>query len=112
MLRKHLTFPEDRYINFCYILGLMLERRRLLAQKHSVQEVSSGRTIIIYEHTGTGETFLIKDPHLTLSQVDKVQAQVKEILDSEEEARKAQDEQKDDEQSAEGENQTQEEANK
>ncbi len=108
LLRKYLNFREARYINFCYILALMLERRRILSAKHTVEEDSSGKTLIIYEHAKTGETLIVMDPHLTLSQVAQVQAQVKEILDSEREAREAKEKQEDEKQSEEGESQTQE----
>jgi hypothetical protein len=112
LLRKYLTFPEPRYVNFCYILALMLERRRLLSPKHTVQEAASGKTIIIYEHAKTGETILIKDPHLTMSQIGKVQVQVKEILDSEQKAREAEQPEPDTEISAASQDQTQEESEK
>jgi len=83
LLRKYLDFREPKYVNFCYILALMLERRRVLSPKHTVEESPSSKTLIIYEHTRTGETFIIMDPQLTLSEVAQVQAQVKDILDSE-----------------------------
>jgi len=99
LLRKYLALSDRRYVNFCYILALMLERRRVLSQKHVIEEDrrppvglsegKRGRTIIVYEHAKTGETFLIEDPHLTLSQIEEVQVQVKEILDSEQKAQEA-----------------------
>jgi len=49
---------------------------------------------------------IVMDPHLTLSRVAQVQAQVKEILDSEQEAREAQEKQEEDEQPAESERET------
>ncbi len=110
LLRKYLDFREPKYVNFCYILALMLERRRILSAKHTVEEDPSGKTLIIYEHAKTDETLIVMDPHLTLSQVAQVQAQVKEILDSEQKAREAQEKQEDEEQCAEGEDQMQEEA--
>jgi hypothetical protein len=94
LLRKYLDSTEPKHINFRYILALMLERRRVLIQKHTIQESPSGKTLIVYEHAKTGETLLIEDPHLTLSQTGEVQAQVKEILDSEEKAKEAQQTQK------------------
>lgn len=112
LLRKYLDFREAKYVNFCYILALMLERRRILSQRHTVEEEASGKTLIIYEHTRTGETLIIMDPHLTLSQVAQVQEQVKEILDSEQKARDAEQKQEDQEQSPEGENKTEEEPQK
>ncbi len=109
LLRKYLDFSERRHVNFCYILGLMLERRRVLSEKHTIEEDPSGKTIIVYEHARTGESFLIEDPHLSLSLISEVQEQVKEILDSEQEAREAEEKQEDQEPSTPGENRIQEE---
>jgi len=89
LLRKYLHSPEPKHINFCYILALMLERRRVLSQKHTIREDPSGKTLLVYEHARTGETFIILDPHLDLSRIGKVQAQVKEILDAEQKAQEA-----------------------
>jgi hypothetical protein len=89
LLRKYLHSTEPKHIHFCYILAVMLERRRVLSQKHTIEEDPSGRTLLVYEHTKTGETFIILDPHLELSTISKVQAEVKEILDAEQKAQEA-----------------------
>lgn len=110
LLRKYLDLSEPKHVNFRYILALMLERRRVLSQKHTVDEDPSGRTLLVYEHTRTGETFLIEDPRLSLSKIDQVQAQVKEILDSEEKPKEAEPTQETTEQTSEAQDQTEEES--
>jgi hypothetical protein len=89
LLRKYLHSPDPKHVKFCYILALMLERRRVLSQKHTIQEDPSGKTLLVYEHNKTGETFIVIDPHLELSKIGKVQAEVKEILDAEQKAQEA-----------------------
>ena len=89
LLRKYLHSPDPKHVNFCYILALMLERRRVLSQKHTIQEDPSGKTLLVYEHGKSGETFIVIDPHLDLSRIGKVQAEVKEILDAEQKAQEA-----------------------
>ncbi len=110
LLRKYLDSSKPKYVNFRYILALMLERRRVLSQKHTVDEDPSGKTIVVYEHVRTGETFLIEDPHLSLSRIDEVQEQVKEILDSEEKPKEAEPTQETTEQTSEAQDQTEEES--
>lgn len=112
LLRKYIRFREPKYINFCYILGLMLERRRILLPKHTVEEDPSGKTLIIYEHAKTGETLIIMDPHLTLSQVAQVQAQLKEILDSEQKEGESEEKRQDKEESIRADQQSQGEPEK
>jgi hypothetical protein len=89
LLRKYLHSPDPKHGNFCYILALMLERRRVLSQKHTIQEDPSGKTLLVYEHSKSGETFIVIDPHLDLSRIGKVQVEVKEILDAEQKAQEA-----------------------
>lgn len=89
LLRKYLHSPEPKHAHFCYILAIMLERRRVLSHKHTIQEDPSGKTLLVYEHGKTGETFIVIDPHLELSRIGKVQAEVKEILDAEQKALEA-----------------------
>ena len=110
LLRKYLDLSEPKHVNLRYILALMLERRRVLSQKHTVEEDPSGRTLLVYEHMRTGETFLIEDPHLSLSRIDEVQAQVKEILDFEEKGKEPEAAQETEDQTSDTEDRTEEES--
>jgi hypothetical protein len=110
LLRKYFHSPDPKYVNFCYILALMLERRRVLVQKHAIQEDPSGRSLIVYEHSRTGETFIILNPHLSLSRIGKVQAQVKEILDAEKKAQEEQTSQEDEDAPTQAEDTTEQES--
>ncbi len=83
LLRKYLHATETSHKNFCYILALMLERKKILTHKDTITESRTGKKLLVYEHTKTDETFIIENPELSLSELDSVQNQVKEILQSE-----------------------------
>lgn len=75
ILRKLIEENSDATENARYILALMLERKRLLKPMESTDP-----DVLVYERTGTGETFLIPNPRLALSQVPEVQKEVSALL--------------------------------
>lgn len=74
MLRRLMSEFSESGANTCYILALMLERKRILKQTDSRFD-GQGR-ILIYEHSSTGEVFMIRDPMLRLDQIEEVQREV------------------------------------
>jgi hypothetical protein len=80
LLRTLLSSPEptQQAENTCYILALMLERKRTLRQVDSKR--SGNRLLLIYEHAKTGEVFIVKDPQLRLDEIEDVQREVSAIL--------------------------------
>jgi hypothetical protein len=81
LLRKMVADDEEHTENARYILAVMLERKKLLRETDT-QEVPSG-ILRVYEHRKTGDVFLIKDPQIPLSDVDRVQEEVRALLDPE-----------------------------
>lgn len=77
MLRHLLASPEATHRNACYILALMLERKKILKPLPSPEP-----STLFYEHTRTGETFIITDPHLSLQNLLAVQQEVGVLLGS------------------------------
>lgn len=75
ILRKLIEENSDTTKNARYILALMLERKRLLKPMESTDP-----DVLVYERTGTGETFLIPNPRLSLAQVPEVQKEVSALL--------------------------------
>ena len=65
--------PENR--NTIYILAVMLERKRIFIERE-VQQDKEGTKLRVYEHRETGETFIIPDPELKLSEIQEVQEEV------------------------------------
>jgi hypothetical protein len=79
LLRKLLEQDDASKRNVIYILAVMLERKRILAEK-DVQKHDDGSKVIVYEHKKTGETFIIPDPGLHLDQLEHVQIEVVQML--------------------------------
>ena len=67
----------------CYVLALMLERKKDLVQREQADDKQSEKKLIVYEHSKTGDTFIIEDPQLSLSEIGTVQEQVSSILEME-----------------------------
>ncbi len=79
LLKKLVEEDEEYTENARYILAVMLERQKLLRETDT-QEVPSG-ILRVYEHRKTGDVYIIKDPQIPLSDVDRVQEEVRELLD-------------------------------
>jgi hypothetical protein len=75
MLRRLLESNDPAHVNTRYLLAVMLERKRILRPQPSVE-----KGILVYEHARTGETFLIVDPALSLSDLVAVQEEVSALL--------------------------------
>ena len=82
LLKKYISSENPAHINLCYILAVMLERKRIIAHVDTKTE-PTGKKLLIYEHNKSGETILIVDPQLKLTKIEPVQQQVKSLLDAE-----------------------------
>lgn len=80
LLRRLIEEDEEFTENARYILAVMLERKKLLVEADS-QPVGDG-IIRIYEHRKTGDVFIVKDPNIPLSDVEKVQEEVTILLEN------------------------------
>ncbi|MCS7048279.1 MAG: hypothetical protein NZ483_03150 [Verrucomicrobiae bacterium] len=79
LLRRLMQSNETQMAAARYILAVMLERKRLLKHQDTVRK-DDGTEWLAYEHTKTGESFLILDPKLRLDQLDEVREQVTQLL--------------------------------
>jgi hypothetical protein len=79
LLRKLVELNDPKFQPACFILAVMLERKRVLKVKDQV--VSEGRRVFIYEHPKTGDVFTVPDPNLRLDQLDEVQRSVAQLLE-------------------------------
>ncbi|MFZ4116850.1 MAG: hypothetical protein ACOYK6_09080 [Chthoniobacterales bacterium] len=75
MLRHLLSLHDPKSRNAIYILAVMLERKKILKPLPS-----SEKSTLVYEHSSTGETFLIEDPHVSLENLLEVQQEVSSFL--------------------------------
>lgn len=80
LLRRLLDEDEAHSENARYILAVMLERKKILRETDT-QKIPSG-LLRVYEQRKTGEIYLIKDPQIPLSQVELVQGEIRELLES------------------------------
>ncbi len=79
LLRKLMELNDPKYGAVCYILAVMLERKRLLKIKEQLKQ--DGARIFIYEQPKTGDFFTITDPNLQLNQLEQVQRDVAYLLE-------------------------------
>ncbi|MEP6667517.1 MAG: hypothetical protein ABJF10_00105 [Chthoniobacter sp.] len=78
LLRRYMEETSPQHAAARYLLAAMLERKRLLKEVETKR--SEGGITRIYEHTKTGEVFVIPDPQLRLDQIEQVQAEVSSLL--------------------------------
>ncbi len=76
LLRRLLI--ENRQPNACYVLAVMLERKRVVKQVQT-EETESG-PVLIYEHAKTGEVFIVPNVQLRLDELETLQTEVAELL--------------------------------
>jgi hypothetical protein len=79
-LFRRLISSEKPPANAVYVLAAMLERKRILKQIKT-EEAKEGR-VLIYEHSQTGDVFVVPDPQLRLAQLEAVQNEVAQLLRS------------------------------
>ena len=70
---------DPRYSAACYILAVMLERKRILKVKEQLKR--DGKRVFVYEHPKSGDFFTITDPDLQLDQLEQVQTDVADVLE-------------------------------
>lgn len=80
LLRRLVEEEEDHTENVRYILAVMLERKKILRETDT-QRTPSG-ILRVYEHRKLGDVFIVRDPDLPLDQIDLVQQEIFELLES------------------------------
>ncbi|MEY5026517.1 MAG: hypothetical protein RLZZ244_2045 [Verrucomicrobiota bacterium] len=78
LLRRFMAEASPQHANVRYILALMLERKRVLKEVETRR--AHGEVTRIYEHSKSGEVFVIPDPQLRLDQIAEVQLEVGDLL--------------------------------
>ena len=79
LLRKLVEVNDPKHGPACFILAVMLERKRVLKVKDQTQR--DGQRVFIYAQPKTGDLFTITDPNLRLDQLDEVQRDVAQLLE-------------------------------
>jgi hypothetical protein len=73
-LRRLLDHPEQSNPKLCYLLALLLERKRILRSREKT--VLDGHPVVVYEHTDTQETFLIPEVDFNLGEIESLQSEL------------------------------------
>jgi hypothetical protein len=77
-LFRRLVSAENPPANACYVLAVMLERKRILKQIKTEQS-DNGR-VLVYEQPATGDVFIVPDPQLRMDEIESVQSEVANLL--------------------------------
>ena len=82
LLRRYMDEQTPQHTNARYLLAVMLERKRLLKEVE-VKRGDEGQLTRIYEHSKTGEVFIVPDPQLRLDQLAALQVELSGLLSPE-----------------------------
>ena len=78
LLRRLLAENDPANANACYVLAVMLERKRVLKQVKTEQ--TEDRPVLVYEHAKTGDVFIVPEVRLRLDEIEHVQDEVSQLL--------------------------------
>ena len=78
IFRRLLAQNDPANANTCYVLAVMLERKRVL--KPIKTERTDDRPVLIYEHGKSGDVFIVPDVRLRLDEIEQVQNEVAQLL--------------------------------
>ncbi len=81
VLRAQLEAGDEARPGVCYLLAVMLERKRVLIER-DVRPGGAGERVHVYEHRKTGELLLVTDPGLELAELTDLQAEILRLLDT------------------------------
>lgn len=73
-LRRLIGERDPAQAKLCYLLALLLERKRILKAREKIP-TPEGR-LIVYEHMGTQESFMVPEVDFKLSDLDALRAEV------------------------------------
>jgi hypothetical protein len=80
LLRRLVEEDQEHMEKVRFILAVMLERQKVLVETDA-QHMPSG-ILRVYEHRKDGEVFLIRDPNVSLDQVEAMQQEVIDLLEN------------------------------
>jgi hypothetical protein len=73
-LRRLISGRDPSQAKLCYLLALLLERKRILKAREKV--VTAEGRLIVYEHSGTQESFVVPEVQFKLSELDALRTEV------------------------------------
>jgi hypothetical protein len=78
IFRRLLAQNDPANANACYVLAVMLERKRVL--KPIKADRNDDRPVLIYEHGKSGDVFIVPEVRLRLDELEHVQNEVSQLL--------------------------------
>jgi hypothetical protein len=78
IFRRLLAQNDPANANACYVLAVMLERKRVL--KPIKADQNDDRPVLIYEHAKSGDVFIVPEVRLRLDEIEHVQNEVSQLL--------------------------------
>ncbi|MFC1643669.1 hypothetical protein ACFL1F_01140 [Chlamydiota bacterium] len=79
-LLKKLTEQKKVPMEACYLLAVILERKRIIKQVDTKIDSSTGEEKLVFEFKKTGESIVLTNPHIKLEEIPLIQAEIEEIL--------------------------------
>lgn len=73
-LRRLLNLDARENDKLCYLLALLLERKKILRAREKTE--LEGEKVIFYEHSDTQETFIIRETDFKLSDIENLQTEL------------------------------------
>ena len=83
ILRRLLAENNPANANACFVLAVMLERKRVFKPIQTDQ--GEGQPVLVYEHAKTGDVFIVPDVRLKLDELDSVKTEIAALLKATEE---------------------------
>jgi hypothetical protein len=78
IFRRLLAQNDPANANACYVLAVMLERKRVL--KPIKADRNDDQAVLIYEHAKSGDVFIVPEVRLRLDEIEHVQNEVSQLL--------------------------------
>lgn len=82
LLKKWIDSKERLHQCFCYVLALMLERKKIFKLRPPVSN-APGDEQMVYEDKETGETYILDNPKLTLAELHEIEHDLHILMDRE-----------------------------
>jgi len=73
-LRRLLSEPKAADVKVCFLLALLLERKRILKARE--RYARDGQKYVLYEHMGTQETFIVPEVEFKLADLDSLREEL------------------------------------
>jgi len=82
LFEKYIRSELPEHVNLCYILALLQERKKIFIPRKRTRD-HRGDEVVVYERRDSGETYMVRDPGLSLDQAEAVEKQIQNLIEAE-----------------------------